>query len=117
MGNPQGAGERDGGLMPPCPKDGDVILTRRLLEVRGVIGKGLENPMDGQIYLQNAQIYGSAHAERIKFECSLRSVPRRALAIFAPRRTLGIFDPEDHRVCENKSSSNPPSAIFIINFE
>ena len=63
----------DGGVGPPRAKDGDVVLTRRLLEVRGVIGKGLENSLDGQIYLQNAQIYGSAQPERIKFECSIQT--------------------------------------------
>ena len=70
VGNPQGAGERDGVLTTPCPKNGDVILTRPLLKVDNTVGGGLENLQGGQIYLQNARTYGSAQPKRIKNESS-----------------------------------------------
>ena len=34
-------------------EDGDVILTRPLLEVYGAVGGGLEDPQGGEIYLNN----------------------------------------------------------------
>ena len=51
-------------------EDGDVILTRPLLEVYGTVGRGLEGLQGGEIYLDNAQSYGIARPERIKIECT-----------------------------------------------
>jgi len=36
-------------------EDGDVILTRPLLEVYGAVGGGLEDPQGGEIYLYDAE--------------------------------------------------------------